>query len=81
MQEHRLFGSKNDPSAKFTSNFFFRKTGASFPMHFIRFCSIKMSLILGIRCSASNLMKKEMQGLEMVSLFQQELVCTPILPH
>lgn len=26
-------------------------------------------------------MKKEMQGLEMVSLFQQEMVCTPILPH
>lgn len=67
MQEHRLCGSKNEPPTKFTSNFFFRKTGASFPTHFIRFCSIKMSLILGMRCSTSNLMKKHTQSLQLES--------------
>lgn len=72
---------KNEPPDKFTSNFFFRKTGASFPIHFIKFCSIKISLMLGSRCSTSNLGKKETEGLETVSLFQQKQVGTPIFPH
>lgn len=77
-QKHRLCGSKSEPPDKFTSNFFFRKTGASFPIHFIKFCSMKISLMLGSRCSTSNLRKKEMQGLETVLSFQQKQVGTPI---